>query len=783
VSLSSLEEPGLISDEATREFLVESHEGLDQLDREFVALEADPSQQQRVATIFRIVHTVKGTAGFLGFTCLEALAHAGESLLVLLRDGSQPVTPQTISALLELVDRVRASLREIESTGKELAESHDELIARFETLRIKGTAASLPAPTVDAVRQPPAAPTQQSAANTVPEPPGAAEAPAARPGSLPGLSAKPVQVEAPTAEPLSTAVSKSTDADPSGPSVSDTNVRVDVGLLDRLMNLVGELVLARNQILQFGDRIEDHSFVGAAQRLNLITTELQERIMQTRMQPIGTVWSKLPRVVRDLAVSCGKQVRVEMHGKETELDRTILEAIKDPLTHIVRNAVDHGIEAPALRAENGKGKTGTLSMRAYHESGQVIVEIGDDGRGLDVGAIKAKAVERGLVGADRLARMSDAELYQLVFLPGFSTAKAVTNVSGRGVGMDVVKTNIERIGGTVDLTSKAGLGTTLRVRIPLTLAIVPALVVVSSRQRFAIPQANLLELVRLEGEAARTGIESVHGTPVYRLRGRLLPVVMLSHVLSGAAPLRQSDRAGIGNSPDENAILNIVVLHTGTGHLGLVVDEVRDTEEIVVKPLGKELRGIPLFAGATIMGDGRVALILDVAGLAQHVSPSYRAGADGRSRKENPGDPAGILAKRSDDALLLFEAGRGDLTAVPVSRVTRIEEFKRGRLERSGNNTVIQYRGEILPLIELAQPPEDPDDPVTVLVFTEGKRSIGLLVQRIVDVVEETYAVERCTSRAGVLGTVVVQGRVTDLLDEKGVIGRSAPWFYQEVAA
>jgi len=566
-------------------------------------------------------------------------------------------------------------------------------------------------------------------------------------------------------------------------SVADTNVRVDVGLLERLMNLVGELVLARNQILQFGDRIEDLSFVGAAQRLNLITTELQERVMQTRMQPIGTVWSKLPRVVRDLAVACGKQVRVEMHGKETELDRTLLEAIKDPLTHIVRNAVDHGIEAPALRAEKGKPKTGTLCMRAYHESGQVIVEIVDDGRGLDVTAIKSKAVERGLVSPERLEQMSADELFQLVFLPGFSTARAVTNVSGRGVGMDVVKTNIERIGGTVDLASRAGAGTTLRIRIPLTLAIVPALVVVSGKQRFAIPQTNLLELVRLEGEAARTGIESVHGTPVHRLRGRLLPLVMLSHVVSGAPQLRHGDLPHLAAAGDVQATLNIVVLQAGAAHLGLVVDEVRDTEEIVVKPLGKELRGIPLFAGATIMGDGRVALILDVAGLAQHVSAAGRAGSETRSGKDGTTATDKLDAKQSDDALLLFENDGGNLTSVPVSRITRIEEFQRSRLERSGGNIVVQYRGQILPLIELATPNPDTDELVTVLVFTEGHKSIGMLVRRIVDVVEERYTLERCTSRPGVLGTVVVQGRVTDLLDVNGVISHQAPWFFREVAA
>ncbi|HEY6925789.1 MAG TPA: chemotaxis protein CheA, partial [Steroidobacteraceae bacterium] len=613
----------MIEDEATREFLVESHEGLDQLDREFVALETDPAQQQRVATIFRIVHTIKGTAGFLGFTRLEAVTHAGESLLVRLRDGSLTLTSQITSALLALVDAVRGSLRAIESDGREPQDTHAELIARFELLReggiVSGSAPMAVPPTALAPvshsprQEPPAetvaldcaSPATVEAATCVaPEDAGTSERTVSQESGAPGAREPEQLLRAGSAKDTSPA------AEPPAASIAETNIRVDVKLLEELMNLVGELVLARNQILQCGAQVEDNAFVGASQRLNLITTELQERVMQTRMQPIGSVWSKLPRVVRDLAVACGKQVRVEMHGKETELDRTILEAIKDPLTHIVRNAVDHGIESPSVRAEKNKGKTGTLMMRAYHESGQVIVEISDDGRGLDIVAIKAKALERGLASNEQLESMTEHELFQLVFLPGFSTAHTVTNVSGRGVGMDVVKTNIERIGGTVDLSSIPGQGTTLRVRIPLTLAIVPALVVVSGKHRFAIPQANLLELVRLEGEAARTGIESVHGTPVHRLRGRLLPLVMLSHVLSGAPAMRHGDESWSNSATTKEAILNIVVLQTGTGHLGLVVDEVRDTEEIVVKPLHPALRPLTIYSGATVLGDGRAALIL-----------------------------------------------------------------------------------------------------------------------------------------------------------------------------
>jgi two-component system, chemotaxis family, sensor kinase CheA len=753
----------MVNDEAIREFLVESHEGLDQLDREFVALEADPGARERIAAIFRTIHTIKGTSGFLGFSKLEALAHGGESLLVLLRDGTLTLTREMTSALLALVDKVRISLRSIEADGTECP---DPCVQLLETLA--------------ALRTPAASPKSETPDETIPtaatsvttSPPPVAEPPPIAAASLPEVGEE--------------RASKSGAAEASaGSAVSDSNVRVDVGLLDKLMNLVGELVLARNQILQFGERIEDLSFVGAAQRLNLITTELQEQVMRTRMQPIGNVWSKLPRVVRDLAVTCGKQVRVEMIGKTTELDRSIVEAIKDPLTHIVRNAVDHGIEPPDARAAAGKPRTGTLTLRAYHEGGQVNIEIADDGGGLNLERIRAKALDRKLVTAERLSQMNDFELAQLIFLPGFSTAEKVTNVSGRGVGMDVVKTNIERIGGSVDVSHRPGAGTTLKIRIPLTLAIVPALVVVSAGQRYAIPQTNLLELVRLEGAEALTGVENVHGAPVYRLRGQLLPLVFLNRALgheTGPAKRPTASEAGA-----EEPAINIIVLQADEGQIGLVVDEVRDTEEIVVKPLGKELKGISVFAGATIMGDGRVALILDVIGLAQHVGAVSRARDRTVASRVSDSDTANRPAGDQRQALLLFQVGDSRTMAVPLSLVTRIEEFPRERLERAGNSDVVQYRAEVLPLIPLSGINSDPagevTGPVPVIVYSERGRSVGFVVSRILDVIEETIAVERCVSEQGVLGAVIVQGKVTDLLDVQGVIQANAPWFFEGAAA
>ncbi len=392
--------------------------------------------------------------------------------------------------------------------------------------------------------------------------------------------------------------------------MADTSIRVDVRLLDMLMDQVGELVLARNRIMQFSTIQEDRGLLTAYQRLDLITSELQEGVMRTRMQPIGTIWNKFPRVVRDLARECGKKVDLIMDGEETELDRTLIEAIRDPLTHLVRNAVDHGFEKPEARLLSGKSETGQLFLRAFHEGGQVIIEIADDGGGIDPQRIVRRAMERNLITAAQATQISQGEIIDLLFRPGFSTAEIVTNVSGRGVGMDVVKNNIEKINGTIDIQSQVGKGSTIQIKIPLTLAIIPALIIRCAGDRYAIPQASLLELVRLEGDAAGAKIETIQGAPVYRLRGKLLPLVYLHEALPHEdGTSKQPARKG-------NHVVNIVVLQADGRQFGLVVEHVLDTEEIVVKPLGKQVKDIAEFSGATIMGDGNVALILDVLGLA-----------------------------------------------------------------------------------------------------------------------------------------------------------------------
>jgi two-component system chemotaxis sensor kinase CheA len=726
--------------EVIKEFIIESSENLDRLDREMVELEHRPEDGELLASIFRTIHTIKGTVGFLGFHTLELITHHAENILNQIRNGERKLTPALVSLILETVDAIKAELISVEATSKESGAAYPDLIKR-----------------------------QEAAAKQVQE-----EAPMSKqdgPHHIVNEVIEPPAVEAPILAPDT----DYKDTAPKTVSVADSSIRVDVGLLDKLMNLVGELVLARNQVLQFSARQDDVNLNATSQRLNLITTELQASVMKTRMQPIGIIWNQLPRVVRDLATLCGKQITLVMDGADTELDKTIIEAIKDPLTHIVRNASDHGIEKPEARLRAGKPEQGKLTLRAFHEGGNVNIEIADDGAGIDPQKVKASALKKGLLGPEQADRLNDRELGKLVFLPGFSTAEQVSNISGRGVGMDVVKTNIERIGGTVDLSSKLGQGTVVKIKIPLTLAIIPGLVVTSGGERFVIPQVSLLELIRLEGVQGKKQIELIHGTPVYRRRGNLLPLAHLNRVLKLHGAENQGD----------SDVINIVVLQADDRQFGLMVDGINDTQEIVVKPLGKQLKGVSCYAGATIMGDGRVSLILDVTGIAQlsgvisesrSVSPSEERHRKGASHHEK-------------QSLLLFRSGRFERLAVPLSLVARLEEFPLSKIEHAAGRMVVQYRGQILPLLVLAGQLEGTNsqvstqDPVQVVVFADGERRIGLLVDQIVDIVEETVTVKKASNHGCLLGSAVVGQKITDFLDLHAVIERVEDgWFQQRPA-
>ena len=872
------------------EFLTESYENLDQLDQHLVDLEANPGEKSLLASIFRTIHTIKGTCGFLGFSKLESIAHVGENLLSKLRDGDLNMTPDIAHSLLAMVDAVREILSSIEKNRTEGDVDYSDLVKLIDNLQ------SGKKPEVEKPKAPKKAKKKQTKPTQNPTTPSISGSLFERMGGqnsidalidkffdkvladnrvnvffedvdterlrnkeksywafalggepqytgktlreahLPlldkGLTDKhfAVMVEvfnqtlnemdipddlvqeackialATRCEILGSAQDGSTEAVPASddavaiPELKDSerrdivdrrtgnketeeaflathkdrriqgerrseSIRVDVDLLDRLMNLVGELVLARNQMIQFTATETDTAFHSTTQQLDQLTSELQEGVMKTRMQPIGNVWNKFPRVVRDLAATCGKKIHLDMEGKETELDKTLIEAIKDPLTHIIRNSVDHGIEMPDERVANGKNPEGSLSLRAYHEGGQVNIDIVDDGGGIDPERIKAKAISKNLITAQDAERMSDRELINLIFSQGFSTAETVSNISGRGVGMDVVKTNIEKIGGTVDIQSKVGQGTTLKVKIPLTLAIIPALIVACGALRYAIPQVSLLELVRLENESA---IEYIQGSPVYRLRGNLLPLVYLNEVLE------------TGNRSDSNA-MNIVVLQAGSCQFGLVVDGIRDTEEIVVKPLGKQMNGITTYAGATIMGDGKVVLILDAMGLAQK---AHVMGQESRGPIRKDASDMEEVKGAERQPLLVFSTGNETRMAVPLSRVARLEEFNSNLLENSDGQPVVQYRGDIMPLIFLSDvfgvdTSKEKSATMRVIVYSDQGRSVGVVVDRIIDIVEEAVTIKKGSMGQSLLGSTVVQDKVTDLLDVESVIRRVDPEFYK----
>jgi two-component system chemotaxis sensor kinase CheA len=748
-------------DDIVEEFLVESHENLDQLDSDLVALEQEPDSRERLSSIFRTIHTIKGTSGFLAFNRLEEVTHVGENMLSRLRDGELALTPHRTNVLLQMVDTVRALLTSIEATGGEGTVDVSTAVAAVTAAMEDGPAAEAPE---EPVAEEPVA--EELAAEVPAEEVPAAEAAAPEPVAAEPVAVEPGQPERPEAE---APAAEGAGGQPRR-AVADSTIRVDVDLLDELMLLVGELVLTRNQIVQNVARQTDTDLIRASQRLNLIASELQEGVMKTRMQPIDHIWSKLPRVVRDLGANLQKSIRLEMEGRETELDKTLLEAVKDPLTHLVRNSVDHGIEAPAARKAAGKPAEGVLTLRARHESGQVVVEVADDGAGIDPAKVGAKAVERGVVTPEALSRMSAQDVLQMIFLPGFSTAAAVTNVSGRGVGMDVVKTNIESIGGTIEVESDPGIGTVCRLRIPLTLAIVPALTVECATDRYAIPQISLQELVSLDAEKAANAVEEVGGAQVYRLRGELLPLVRLTDVL------------GLTSERHDGHVV-IAVLRSEGRRFGLVVDRVINTEEIVVKAVGGQLKQIGLYSGATVLGDGTVALILDVQALARRALRTETL-----ERQESRASVSSAAAAETErQRMLLASIGGGRRVAIPLDTVTRLEQVRADAVEKVGNREVVQYRGAILPIVRLDRHlgayGDTEREVLEVIVYADAGRSVAIVVEEILDIVDGEAAIRSDIDDIGLLGSAVLGDRVTELLDVRAAILAADPAFYSGPAA
>jgi two-component system, chemotaxis family, sensor kinase CheA len=771
-----------------KEFLVESNENLDQLDRDVVELEKNPHAPELLAGIFRTIHSIKGATGFLGFSKLGEVAHCGESLLSRLRDGSLTLNPEITSGLLALVDAIRKLLSEIAEQGREGDANYSALTDRLTSLQQKthGTQDALDTVAIP-IRNASAVRPDKTEAGIPSSPSEIVSQGVSRPA--PDAHEKSMSAVDPDVAATATTTTMTVEADrPAKPGAalpqekefvsrpsSLGSLRVEVEQLDKLMNLVGELVLVRNQILQICSREQEPKLIATSQQLNLLTSELQEGVVKVRMQPIDNIWQQFPRMVRDLAMQCGKRVLLEMQGKETELDKAVIEAIKDPLTHVVRNAIDHGIERPEVRAANGKAPQGRLWLRAFHENGQVNIEISDDGAGIDLARLRQTAVEGGLITPDQGRLLDESQSMALLFLPGFSTAKEVTNISGRGVGMDVVKTNVEKIGGTVEIQSRLGRGTTTIIRIPLTLSIMPALLVVANGYRYAIPQSAVIELTRLDKANTAKQIDKIHDTYVYRLRDRLLPLLFL------AAELQTDKMASqLSNNDGIDGSGTIIVLSAKDRHFAIIVDEVVDTQEIVVRPLGKQLKGLSIYAGATILGDGRVALILDVPGVAQHSGVTSTVCE--RLPPAEVSSPDAIRMARTRLLVLDTEAQR---MALPLSQITRLEEFSRSAVETIRNQEVVRYRDDVLPLFLLsdllpkqgtkrgsASGTTNDDEKICVIVCEKEGAAVGLVIGRVLDIEEDIQAPSNALSRDGMSSPVIAQGQVTTILDLDEILER-----------
>ncbi|MDZ8236220.1 MAG: chemotaxis protein CheA [Nostoc sp. ChiQUE01a] len=717
-------------DDDIEAFLVESYDNLNQIERDIIELEKASVNGEALVRIYRSLHTLKGNCGFLPFRHLESLAHAGENLLSCLRDRRLAITPDIISTLLQTVDTIRQILSEIETTKHEGDRDYSPLIATL---------------------------TQLQGIQQTPE-----------------VSPSPVntQVLPQTYTANAESVHLNDEAELSTITASESShIRVNVNLLDRVMNLVGELALTRNQILKFSNQFQDTSFTATCQQLSVLTAQLQEGVMKTRLQAISIIWQKFLRFTRDLAIASGKQVQLEMEGGDTELDKNIIETIKDPLTHLVRNCIDHGIELPDERIACGKPACGRLFLRGFHENGKVNIEIGDDGRGLNPKQLKERAKQLGLVSAVQANSMSELEAINLIFLPSFSTTQQVTNLSGRGMGMDIVKSNIEKINGTIEIHSQQGQGTTFKIKIPLTLAIIPALIVRSGGNRYAIGQESLQELVRLETQALNK-IEMFYDVPVYPLRGHLVPLVDLNQVLQ------------LPNSATNSQTLSIVIIQVDNYQFGLVVDTIEDIQDIVVKPLGKQLKALSVFSGATILGDGSVALIIDVVGLANYSGVI--------ANKQLLGENAGNSQEQHSDrqSILLFEGPQGARMGISLANALRIEEILASAIEKVGNQDVLQSYGQILPIIDLHQIFLHSDRHLCehqtlaetlqiVIVSGNSEVSVGLVVDRILDIVEEPLIIKGVPSRPGVLLCAVIQGQITEIIDIETVIHIANPHLLQ----
>lgn len=809
-------------DEILQGFIEESLEHLADIENDLLAIEEDGADidEDLVNKVFRAAHSIKGGAGFMGLTVIQDLSHVMENVLGLIRSGKLVPTPEIINVLLQASDKLNTMIEDVSNSNDYDIEEHliplnaiydGDVAQPSEEIEVEEPVVEEVA-TVDI-------PEQVDAPELEPEPeevqPAEQQEPVTPdPTPVPQAKAAPPQ----KSKPVPAAPKKS-----AAKVKVDSSIRVHVSLLDSLMTLAGELVLSRNQLLQTISSNDVRNAESVGQRIDLITSELQEAIMLTRMQPIGNVFGKFPRVVRDLSSKLHKTIDLTIVGKDVELDKTIIESINDPLTHLIRNSVDHGIELPDERIKVGKSPKGLVILKAYHAAGQVVIEISDDGKGLDGEVLAAAAINKGLITAEQAQIMSEKEKVNLILLPGFSTAKEVTDVSGRGVGMDVVKTNLDQLGGQVDIISEVGQGTTIFIKLPLTLAIIPCQIIMTGGERYAIPQVNLEELLRIPASQVKDRIERVGNAEVVRLRGNLLPLIRLADILGIARTYyhheddefrndrreRISDRrgketaltseeeaqlrdreeaevAGDRSTKDRrytaSSALNIVVVSNGSMKYGLIVDKLQDSEEIVIKPLGKHLQACKGYAGATIMGDGRIALILDVTNLAIMADLTSMDGSD-RSKEVAQAAEQRVKAQKDKQALLTFRSSETEQFAVPLNQVERIEKIKRSDIEELGGKRVMQYRGGSLSLIAvddvaMVQPIADHDD-LLVIVFNIATQIVGLLAIGPIDALEISVSIDDVTlKQQGIMGSTIIDGQTTMLIDIFEIVSALFPeWF------
>lgn len=757
-------------DDLISEFITETSESISMLDQELVKLEQNPEDAEILGNIFRLVHTIKGTCGFLGLPRLESVAHAGENVLGRVRDKEIPASPAAISLVLEALDAIRSIIEYLAANGKEPEGNDDALRARLNDFAQSGGKSGGAA----ALAAPPPPPVVEAPKVEAVDPYNPTEAEleaifAATPG--PNDMPKPAEAEkkdepapsVPVAKELPKAIKEEAiqqglkaDTKAQDP-LANQSIRVNLDVLENLMRMVGELVLIRNQLLQISRSRDDSEFNSPLQQLSHITTELQEGVMKTRMQPIGNAWSKFPRLIRDLSMELNKKIELKMLGAETELDRQLLELIKDPLTHMVRNSCDHGLEMPDDRLAAGKPETGVVTLSAYHEGGHIIVDIIDDGRGISIDRVKAKALQNKLATEAELEQMSEQQIMQFIFRAGFSTAEKVTSVSGRGVGMDVVRTNIEKIGGTVELQSKVGFGSTFHIKIPLTLAIVSVMIVEAAKQRYAIPQINVVELVRT-GKDAEYKVEIINGVPVLRLREMLLPMISLARVLQ--QPEKPFDHH------KENRY--VVVCRVGANDFGLIVDSIYDTEEIVVKPVSEKLQAIDVYSGNTVLGDGSVIMILDPTGILRRIE------GEGMSTSKSNENMDGSDAMLSEDVVsfLLFSTGSGAPKAVALELVARLEELDVSQVEYSNGRPVVQYRDDLMLLTTTDNQPLPEEGTFEAIVFSYDGKSVGLVVKEVLDILHAPPKVQIGSRDDTYLGSLVMNNHTTDVLDVGKMLSR-----------